>query len=83
VQETRDRDRALPLLQFALARIWEGMADGKQSADTLKKIGGVGGALAGEASRLYDKLPDEDKITSTGNSWPMGRIPSGASRWKA
>ena len=49
-------------MQFALTRIWEVIAEGKQPADTLEKIGGVGGALAGEAKRLYTTLPDEDKI---------------------
>ena len=61
VEQTRDHDGALPLLQFALTRLWDGMAVGKQPADTLEEIGGVGGALAGEASRLYNKLPDEEK----------------------
>jgi WD40 repeat protein len=44
------------LLQFALTRIWEGLASGKEPAETLKNIGGVGGALAGEAQRIYDSL---------------------------
>lgn len=61
VEETRGREGALPLLQFALTRIWEGMADGKHPADTLEEIGGVGGALAGEAGRLYNLLDDRDR----------------------
>jgi len=61
ISETEGREGALPLLQFTLTRIWEGMAEGVQPAETLRRIGGVGGALAGEAQRLYNKLSDSDK----------------------
>lgn len=61
IKETQGRDGALPLLQFALTRIWSGLAEGKEPAQTLKAIGGVGGALAGEAQRIYDSLSSEDK----------------------
>ncbi|MGI0484863.1 hypothetical protein ACN4EK_05445 [Pantanalinema rosaneae CENA516] len=63
IQETEGREGALPLLEFTLTRIWEGLAVGKAPAETLKEIGGVGGALAGEAQRIYDSLnPDEQEI---------------------
>ncbi len=61
VDQTRGREGALPLLQFALTRIWEGMAKGVAPAETLKNIGGVGGALAGEARRLFDGLKADEK----------------------
>lgn len=61
VSETEGREGALPLLQFALTRIWEGMAEGIEPAEKLRRIGGVGGALAGEAQRLYERLSDVDK----------------------
>ena len=61
VAETEGREGALPLLQFALTRIWEGMAEGKEPAETLREIGGVGGALAGEAQRFYDELGEADQ----------------------
>ncbi len=61
IEQSRDREGALPLLQFALTAIWDGLAEGVSPADTLKRIGGVGGALAGEAQRLYEKLSDADK----------------------
>lgn len=61
VDQTKDREGALPLLQFALTRIWEGLLEGVEPAETLKRIGGVGGALAGEAQRIYDNLPEGDK----------------------
>ncbi len=56
VEQTEGREGALPLLQFALTRIWEGLKAGKSPSETLKAIGGVGGALAGEAQRIYASL---------------------------
>ncbi|MDM8539844.1 hypothetical protein QUF90_02025 [Desulfococcaceae bacterium HSG9] len=63
IEQTRGRSKgALPLLQFALTRIWEGMAAGQTPAKTLDKIGGVGGALAEEAQQLFDDLDDDEKV---------------------
>ena len=61
VNDARDREGALPLLQFALTRIWDGLTQGIEPAETYRKIGGVGGALAGEAQRIYEGLPDDQK----------------------
>ena len=61
IEQTEGREGALPLLQFALARIWEGLAEGSTPAKTLEKIGGVGGALAGEAQRVYDGLSEAEQ----------------------
>ncbi|EDZ93802.1 pentapeptide repeat protein [Limnospira maxima CS-328] len=61
IEQTKGREGALPLLQFALQRIWEGLEDGIDPAETLEKIGGVGGALAGEVQRLYESLSPEDQ----------------------
>jgi WD40 repeat protein len=62
VNDTEGREGALPLLQFALTRIWEGLPQ-KPPAQTLEEIGGVGGALAGEAQRIFATLtPEEQKI---------------------
>ncbi len=63
IEQTAGREGALPLLQFALTQIWVGLAARTAAVDTLKAIGGVGGALAGEAQRIYDDLtPDEQGI---------------------
>ena len=64
VRETEGRDGALPLLQFALARIWEGFVAGKEPTATLQEIGGVGGALAGEAQRIYEGLDAAERETA-------------------
>jgi WD domain, G-beta repeat len=60
-QETIGREGALPLLQFALNRIWEGLAAGIPPADKLRALGGVGGALAAEADRLLKDLKEAGK----------------------
>jgi hypothetical protein len=63
VEQCRGHQGALPLLQFALQRIWEGLQQGYEPLETLDNIGGVGGALADEAQKLYDSLSaDEQKI---------------------
>jgi hypothetical protein len=61
VEQSLGRDGALPLLQFALLRIWEGFREGRPAAETLRAMGGVGGALAGEADRIYSSLPPDDQ----------------------
>ncbi|MBD3887443.1 ATP-binding protein [Phormidium tenue FACHB-886] len=63
LEQAEGREGALPLLQFALTRIWEGMGEGIAPAVTLERMGGVGGALAGEAQRVFDSLsPTEQAI---------------------
>ena len=56
IEQTDGHEGALPLLQFALTQIWAELAEGKDPAKTLERIGGVGGALAGEAQRIYKNL---------------------------
>lgn len=63
IEQTEGREGALPLLQFALTQIWAGLHHQIAPATTLAQIGGVGGALAGEAQRIYDCLsPAEQQI---------------------
>jgi uncharacterized protein YjbI with pentapeptide repeats len=61
VHEAQGQEGALPLLQFALTQIWEGLRQGIEPADTLKRIGGVGGAVATEAQRIYHSLSEEEQ----------------------
>jgi WD40 repeat protein len=61
LNQTQGRSGALPLLQFALTRIWSGLEKGTKPIKTLEDIGGVGGALADEAQRIFDNLNDEEK----------------------
>lgn len=61
VEQTHGREGALPLLQFTLARIWDGLAGGVDPAATLQHLGGVGGALASEGQRIFQSLAPEDQ----------------------
>jgi len=61
IGQTQGREGALPLLQFALVRLWKGLTQGIAPAETLNQIGWVGGALAQEAERLYQSLSEDDK----------------------
>ena len=61
LKDTEGREGALPLLQFALMRVWEGLRSNVEPVKTLEQIGGVGGALADEAKRIYKSLNDEEK----------------------
>lgn len=61
VKDTRGREGALPLLQFTLSRIWNGLKEGKTPAETYRAIGGVGGALADKAQAIYDRLSEAEK----------------------
>lgn len=54
--QAQGSEGALPLLEFALAQIWEGTSAGKDPAATLAELGGVGGALAQQAQSLYARL---------------------------
>jgi WD40 repeat protein len=56
LSQAGDSDGALPLLSHALASIWIGLAAGVAPAETLKAIGGVGGALAGTAEAIFSQL---------------------------
>lgn len=64
VEQTEGREGSLPLLQFALQRIWQELSDSnfsKPSKEILRDIGGVGGALAGEAERIYKSLNSQEQ----------------------
>jgi DNA replication protein DnaC len=61
IEQTAEREGALPLLQFALMRLWEGLRDGIAPADTLHQIGGVGGALAQKAEQIYQSLSNREQ----------------------
>ena len=61
VNDTEGREGALPLLQFALSRIWEGLNEDKPPAKTYREMDGIGGALADKAQEIYDKLTHQEK----------------------
>jgi WD40 repeat protein len=61
VAETLDRDGALPLLQFMLEKIWNGMAHGVQPGDTFRELGGLGGVVATAANAIYADLSQAEQ----------------------
>jgi WD40 repeat protein len=62
VQDMAGREGALPLLQFALTKLWEGLAQeplgGRSPLQIYLDIGGIGGALADRADGIFDGLQD-------------------------
>ena len=52
----------LPLLEFALAALWEQRRDKRLTHSAYESIGGVEGALARHANEIYERLtPEEQK----------------------
>ena len=56
VQDVKGREGALPLLQFTLTQIWEGLRKEQSPLQTYREIGGIGGALAARAEEIYNQL---------------------------
>jgi hypothetical protein len=46
----------LPMVQFALTRIWDGLREGLSPAACLSELGGVTGAVAGRADEILQNL---------------------------
>ncbi|MGD1900270.1 MAG: hypothetical protein ACFB16_25430, partial [Phormidesmis sp.] len=61
VKDAEGREGALPLLQFSLSRIWQGLGEGQTPIITYREMGGVGGALAGKAQDIYNRLSDSEQ----------------------
>lgn len=51
----------LPLLEFALARLWDKRSAGTLTHSAYDELGGVAGALAGYAEQLYERLTIAEK----------------------
>lgn len=77
IAQSAGREGALPLLEFALTRIWEGMTNGVEPAETLKQIGGVGGALANKAQDLFDSLDEAEQQIARRTFLAMIRLGEG------
>ncbi len=74
IKDTEKREGALPLLQFALTRIWKELAAGREPMETLQELGGIGGALAKEAQRIYDNLSLDDQKTTRRVFWGLVQL---------
>ena len=60
IEQVKDREGCLPLLQFSLTRIWDGLNKNIPSIDTLNSFGGVGGVVANVAQQLFDSLNENE-----------------------
>ena len=61
VNDSYNRDGALPLLQMALTRIWDGLRRDVCPTETYRQFGGVGGALAKAADGVFENLSKEEQ----------------------
>ena len=61
VAETNAQPSGLPLLQFAMAEMYERRVDNHVTANALNDIGGLGGAIGRRAEEVYASLDDELK----------------------
>ena len=59
VAEANAQPAGLPLLQFAMAEMYERRVDDHVTANTLKELGGLGGAIGRRAEDVYASLDDE------------------------
>lgn len=59
VQKTAGLPHGLPLLQFALHRLWIDIASGRDPLAALRHVGGIEGALSDWANSLYKALEDD------------------------
>jgi formylglycine-generating enzyme required for sulfatase activity len=64
VSSTAHTDGGLPLLQFALAELWDVRADKTITTSALQSIGGVAGALARHADHVISALPPEPRASA-------------------
>ncbi len=62
VHELRSEAAPLPVLQFAVSRLWENRDQGSRrlARASLDKLGGVAGVLAGHAEQSYAELADAE-----------------------
>ncbi|MCP4678156.1 MAG: SUMF1/EgtB/PvdO family nonheme iron enzyme [Deltaproteobacteria bacterium] len=64
VESTEQAEGGLPLLQFALAELWEAREPGKQiiSQASLEAVGGVEGALTRHADNVIDQIAQGERV---------------------
>ncbi|MFO0578097.1 MAG: SUMF1/EgtB/PvdO family nonheme iron enzyme [Polyangia bacterium] len=64
VSSTAHTDGGLPLLQFALAELWDVRIESQITRAALQSIGGVAGALARHADHVVSALPTEPRTSA-------------------
>ena len=61
LRDMRGQGGALPLLEESLAALWSARRGPWLTIDAYQNSGGVGGALADKADRIYNSLSDDDQ----------------------
>jgi WD40 repeat protein/DNA-binding SARP family transcriptional activator len=61
VADVVDEPGALPLLQYALAELYERRSGERMTLEAYSSIHGISGAIAGRAEALYQKLPPKGR----------------------
>lgn len=61
LQDVRDQPGALPLLQYALAQLWEARQSNRLTIAAYKEFGGLEGALEKRANEVYASFSKEEK----------------------
>jgi hypothetical protein len=64
LRDLEDSSAPLPLLQHAMAETYEASDKRRLTVRTYEQLGGVSGALAQQADRLFDALPRADQATA-------------------
>jgi energy-coupling factor transporter ATP-binding protein EcfA2 len=64
VKEVFGEEAALPLLQFALLKLWENRVHDRITWDAYRRVGGPRTALARTADNLYQEMIPEDQRTA-------------------
>ncbi len=77
IAQTVGREGALPLLEFILTRIWDEFRRGTSAADTVRALGGVGGALAHQAQSVYVSLGSAEQAIARRAFLSMVRLGEG------
>ena len=62
VAETIDQPGSLPLLQFALAELFESRTGAVMTADAYAELGGLAGSLSRQADEIYAALDEGDRV---------------------
>lgn len=62
LEQASGGEGALPQMEYTLLLLWEAMRQGRRPEDELRRLEGVGGAVARRAQEVYDGLAVEEPL---------------------
>ena len=62
VAEANAQPAGLPLLQFAMAELYEQRVDNRVTATNLEQLGGLGGSIGRRAEEIYTTLDEDSQV---------------------